>query len=129
MFTISPELMQQCIDMVAKGQDYIPFPDSLEADYSVYNIPGEGVWIVEPWATKGGDYIKVQEIVIPEQKAVGLFYVVYTPLRDNKLQQCGNSCCSREEAEVAYQACGEHIPVVMYEYIYGEGEYEVKRNY
>lgn len=65
MFTIPPELMQQCIDMVAKGQDYIPFPDGIEADYSVYNIPGEGVWIVETWATAGGDYIKVQEIVLP----------------------------------------------------------------
>ena len=65
MFTISPELMQQCIDMVAKEQDYIPFPDGIESDYSVYNIPGDGVWIVEPWATEGGDYIKIQEIVIP----------------------------------------------------------------
>ena len=66
MFTISPELMQQCIGMVAKEQDYIPFPDGIVADYCVYNIHGEGVWIVEPWATEGGDYIKVMEIVIPE---------------------------------------------------------------
>ena len=71
MFTITPALMQQCIDMVAKEQDYIPFPDGiefpdgLESDYSVYNIPGEGVWIVEPWVTEGGDYTKVQEIVLP----------------------------------------------------------------
>ena len=64
VFTISPILMQQCIDMVAKEQDYIPFPDGIEADYSVYNIPGEGVWIVEPWATEGGDYTKIQEIII-----------------------------------------------------------------
>ena len=70
MFTISPALMQQCIDMVAKGQDYIPFPDGIEADYSVYNIHGEGVWIVEPWATEGGDYIKFQNVVIPGQKAI-----------------------------------------------------------
>ena len=68
MFTISPALMQQCIDMVAKEQDYIPFPDGIESDYSVYNIHEEGVWIVEPWATEGGDYIKVQEIMLPEQK-------------------------------------------------------------
>lgn len=96
MFTISPALMQQCIDMVAKGQDYI----------------------------------KVQEIVIPEQKAVGLFYVVYTILYDNRLQQCGNSCyCSREEAEAIYTACSEHIPVVMYSYVYGGAMHEVKRNY
>jgi hypothetical protein len=66
MFTISPTLMRQCIDMVAKEQDYVPSPDGLEADYSVYNIRGEGVWIVEPWATESGDYIKIQEIVIPE---------------------------------------------------------------
>lgn len=64
MFTISYELMQQCSDMVAKEQDYIPFPDGIEACYSVYNIPGEGVWIVEPWATEGGDYNKIQEIII-----------------------------------------------------------------
>lgn len=78
MFTISPTLLQQCIDMVAKGQDYIPSPDGLEADYSVYNIHGEGVWIVEPWATEGGDYIKIREIVIPEKRAVKTFHVVYT---------------------------------------------------
>ncbi len=64
MFTISPTLMQQCIDMVAKEQDYIPSPDGIEADYCVCNIPDEGVWVVEPWATEGGDYIKVQEIVL-----------------------------------------------------------------
>jgi ABC-type transporter MlaC component len=52
--------------MVAKEQDYVPSPDGLEADYSVYNIRGEGVWIVEPWATESGDYIKSQEIVIPK---------------------------------------------------------------
>ncbi len=68
MFTISPTLMQQCIDMVAKEQDYIPFPDGIEADYSVYNIPGEGVWIVEPWAWSAADYNKIQEILLPEQK-------------------------------------------------------------
>ncbi len=65
MLTISPDLMRQCIDMVANEQDYIPFPDGIDAEYSVYNIPGEGVWIVEPWATEGGDYTKVQEIVLP----------------------------------------------------------------
>ena len=75
MFTISPALMQQCIDMVAKEQDYIPFPDGIEAGYCVCNIPGEGVWIVEPWATEGGDYIKVQEIVIPEQKAIESIHI------------------------------------------------------
>lgn len=129
MFTISPALMQQCVDMVANGQDYIPFPDDLEADYSVYNIPGEGVWIVETWATEGGDYIKVQEIVLPEQKAVGLFYVVYTPISGGLRQLCGEDYCSREEAEETYQACGEHVPVVMYSYVYGGVLHEVKRNY
>ena len=64
MFTVSPTLMQQCIDMVAKEQDYIPSPDGIEAGYCVYNIPGEGVWIVDPWVTAGGDYIKIQEIVL-----------------------------------------------------------------
>lgn len=68
MFTISTTLMQQCIDMVAKEQDYIPFPDGLEADYSVYNIHGDGVWIVDPWATEGGDYIKIQETVLSAPK-------------------------------------------------------------
>lgn len=68
MFTISSDLMQQCIDMVAKEQDYVPFPDGIEPYYSVYNIPGEGVWIVDPWATEGGDYIKIQEIVLSAPK-------------------------------------------------------------
>ena len=83
MFTISPAMMQQCIDMVAKEQDYIPFPDGLEADYSVYNIHGEGVWIVEPWATEGGDYIKVQEIVLsaPNQTGARSWNVLQNILR------------------------------------------------
>lgn len=76
MFTISPALMQQCIDMVAKGQDYIPFPDDIAEDYSVFNIPGEGVWIVDPWATAGGDYIKVQEIVLSAPNLTEAGYVV-----------------------------------------------------
>lgn len=129
MFTISPALMQQCIDMVAKEQDYIPFPDGLEADYSVYNIHGEGVWIVEPGATEGGDYIKVMEIILPAKGAVKTFYVVYTPISGGLLQLCGENYCSREEAEVTYTACGEHIPVVMYSYIYGGVMHEAKRNY
>ena len=77
MFAISSTLMQQCIDMVAKEQDYIPLPDGLEADYCVYNIPGDGVWIVEPWATEGGDYIKVQEIVLPAPNLTEAGPVVY----------------------------------------------------
>lgn len=130
MFTISPTLLQQCIDMVAKEQGYIPFPDGIEADYSVYNIPGEGVWIVDPWVTVDADYTKVQKIVLPEQKAVGLFYVVCIILYGNRLQQCGNSCYySREEAEAIYTACSEHVPVVMYSYVYGGVMHEVKRNY
>lgn len=76
MFTISTTMMQQCIDMVAKGQDYIPFPDGLEVDYCAYNIPGEGVWIVEPWATAGGDYIKIQEIILPVTDLTEAGYVV-----------------------------------------------------
>lgn len=60
MFTVSPALMQQCIDMVAKGQDYIYPTDGIDENYSVVNWGDDGVWIVYNL-----DDSKVQEIVLP----------------------------------------------------------------
>lgn len=59
MFTISPILMQQCIDMVAKGQDYIYPAHGIDENHSVVNLGTDGVWIVDNL-----DDSKLQQIVL-----------------------------------------------------------------
>ena len=60
MFTISPALMQQCIDMVANEFDYIYPADGIDENYSIVNWGDDGVWIVYNL-----DDTKVQEITLP----------------------------------------------------------------
>ena len=60
VFTISPALMRQCIEMVTNEFNYIYPADGIDENYSVINLGADGVWIVDNL-----DDSKAQQIVLP----------------------------------------------------------------
>lgn len=46
-FPITPKLMQECNNLVRNEFDYIWPADGISEDYSVVNLKGDGVWIVD----------------------------------------------------------------------------------